>query len=390
MRGTFIALCSLLWAGSAIADQRIWVDAQVNGQPARFIFDTGADRLILFRNSAERLKLKLTDMPSDSSTPSGTVRIGQTEPCEVRLLGNVLRMPLGVVEMPSFLDMHADGVLGWGAIQDNVLAINAVSSTIGFAEQVPKDVTTWTHFRLQRGSGFLSLEIPHEGSPAGVVLVDTGFTGGVAVPALTWQAWRNAHRHAPETLDSYFMPGAGLVVRKESWANAIAFGALTLTEVPLIEANQAQEALGASAYEASLGLAALKRLDFVIDGKNGIAYLRQKNSPPPPYPHNRLGAVFVPPDERSDSLVAHLASNSPAQEAGICNGDILLKIGDLDATKWRSDPAVSPLSRFWMQPAGTKLDLTLKRQSATYRTTVMLRQILGPALETVPHSNQDS
>ena len=389
--GETIEYSSLHACRSTLEDPtRIWVDAEVNGKPARFIFDTGADRLILFRNGAERLNLTLTQPPSNSSGPSGTVGIGQTEPCDVRLLGNMIRTPLGVVEMPSFLDMHADGVLGWGAVQNNILAIDAVSSRIGFVEKVPAEAAGWTKLRLQKGSGFLSLQIPHQGSTEGVVLVDTGFTGGVAVPPATWQAWKSAHAHGPATLDSYFMPGAGLVVKEETWANSIEFGPLLLSEVPLIEANQAQLALGSSAYEASLGLAALKRLDFIVDGKEGTAYVRLKHEPPVAYQHNRLGAVFVPPDSTSDNLVAHLATGSPAQRAGICNGDVLLKIGNLDATKWRSDPAVSPLSHFWMQPAGTRLDLTLKRQSATFKTTVMLRQILGPGQETPVRSNQDS
>jgi hypothetical protein len=390
MRRSLFAIVLCLWASSIRADQRIWVDAEVNGQAARFIFDTGADRLILFRNGAERLKLKLTQAPSDSFGPSGTVGIGETESCDVRLLGNYLRMPLGVVEMPSFLDMQADGVLGWGAIQNNILAIDAISSRIEFAETIPKEAAGWTKLQLQKGSGFLSLEIPHEGSSTGLVLVDTGFTGGVAVPPAAWQGWKRAHPHAPASLDSYFMPGAGLVVKEETWAGSIEFGPLQLTAVPLIEANRAQVALGSSSYEASLGLAALKRLDFIVDGREGTAYVRLKTTPPLPYQHNRLGAVFVPPDARSDSLVAQLASDSPAQEAGICNGDILLKIGGLDVTKWRSDPAVSPLSHFWMQPAGTRLDLTLKRQSTTFKTTVMLRQILGPGQDTPARANQDS
>lgn len=392
MKTGLCALLLLLWACPLQADQRIWVDARINGQPARFIFDTGADRVLLFRNGAERLKLKFTQAPADSSGPSGTVGIGETEPCDVRLLGNQLRMSLGVVEMPNYLDMHADGVLGWGAVQNNILIIDALASEVRFAESVPAEAQSngWTKLRLQKGSGFLCLEIPRGRNPAGVVLVDTGFTGGVAVPPEMWQAWSTVHPHRPTTLDSYFMPGAGLVVKEETWAGSLQFGPLLLTDVPLIEANQAQLALGSAGYEASLGLAALKRLDFIVDGKDGTAYVRLKNTPAPPYQHNRLGAVFVPPDSTSDELVAHLANDSPAQQAGICNGDILLKIGNLDATKWRSDPAVSPLSHFWTQPAGTRLDLTFKRQSATFKTTVMLRRILGPGQDTPSRANQDS
>ncbi len=186
------------------------------------------------------------------------------------------------------------------------------------------------------------------------------------------------------------MPGAGLVVREETWASAIGFGPLVLTEVPLIEANQSQTALGSVGYEASLGLAALKRLDFIVDGKRDLAYLRLKKTPPPLYEHNRLGAVFVPADSHNDNLIAKVTSSSPAHEAGICNGDVLLKIGKLDATKWRSDPAILPLSQFWMQPPDTKPDLTLERDSGTFKATVLLRQILTPGSGSPQKPNQRS
>lgn len=390
MRRSYLVILLCLWAAWSQADQRIWVDAKVNGQPARFIFDTGADRVILFRNGAERLKLKLIQTPSDSSAPSGTVSIGETEPCDVQVFGAAVRMPLGVVEMPGFLDLHADGVLGWGAVQDNVLEIDAAASQILFAPTVPQEAMGWTKLRLQSGSGFLSLEIPHPGRATGVILVDTGFSGGVALPPDAWRGWESVHSHAATTLDSYFMPGAGLVVKEETWAKGIGFDTLLLTQVPLTEANQAQVALGSSGYEATFGLAALKRLDFIVDGASGVAYVRPKRTPPLPYEHNRLGAVFVPANEQSDTLVARLVKNSPAQEAGIRDGDILLRIGELDATKWRSDPTISPLGQFWRQPAGTRLDLTLKRQSETFKTTVVLRQILGPGLDSTTRLNQDS
>ena len=83
-----------------------------------------------------------------------------------------------------------------------------------------------------------------------------------------------------------------------------------------------------------------------MDGKTGVAYVQPHPGPRAPYQHNRLGAIFAPGDA-SDDLVAFVLDGSPAYEAGIRNGDVLLKIGDLDATKWQTDPAVLPLSRFW-------------------------------------------
>jgi hypothetical protein len=292
--------------------------------------------------------------------------------------------------MPGYLDLKADGVLGWGTLSKCVIRIDALSSEVDLLEQAPNQAEDWTKLKVRTNSGYLSLEVPHENSAPGVVLVDTGFAGGVAVPPPIWQAWNTIHPEGPVTLDSYFMPGAGLVVKEETWATAIGFGPLLLTEVPMMEANQAQLALGSSGYEASLGLAALRRLELIVDGRNDVAFLRVKKTPPRPYQHNRLGAVFVPTDPHNDDLIAQVARHSPAHEAGICNGDVLLKIGKLDATKWRSDPAIVPLSQFWMQPPETKLDLTLRRDRGIYTTTVMLRQILTPGSSSPQNPNRKS
>jgi hypothetical protein len=63
----------------------------------------------------------------------------------------------------------------------------------------------------------------------------------------------------------------------------------------------------------------------------------------------------------------------------IRDGDVLLKIGVLNVTRWRTDPLILPLSRFWSQPAGTKHRLTLKRGDETYETTVTLEDL--PAVD---------
>ena len=100
--------------------------------------------------------------------------------------------------------------------------------------------------------------------------------------------------------------------------------------------------------------------------------------------------MFVPGGSKGADLVAHVADGSPAQKVGIRSGDLLLKIDELDVTKWRTDPAVLPLNRFWSRPAGTKRRLTLQRDGQQFDVTVELQDILFPDGEKSPSSSKAS
>lgn len=347
-----------------------------SGRPAHL--DSGASKLILFSKTAQRLGLKVNPPPPDVVPDPGEAVGGTTEECILTLHGTTVTTRFSVMEIPAYLHWTGEGgLVGWQPISANIIRINAGAQTVTFLTNVPEETSTWTKLRL-RTQSVLCLETPHHQGATSVILVDTGSPGGVALHPRKWRAWRAAHASQPATFEAFFMPGAGLMVKEQTWATELAFGPLLLTGVPIMEANPTEMALGSKQFEASLGLAALKRLDFIVDGNQGLAYIRPKKTPPPAYEHNRLGAAFAPRDSQNDDLVASVADSSPAVEAGIRNGDVLLKIGELDVTNWRTDPATLPLSRFWMRPAGTTLKLALKRGVQTLEITAVLRQILPP------------
>jgi C-terminal processing protease CtpA/Prc len=66
-----------------------------------------------------------------------------------------------------------------------------------------------------------------------------------------------------------------------------------------------------------------------------------------------------------------VVKGGPAFEAGVRDGDVLLRVDEIAVTgwsdKWRS--------RFCM-PSGTKLRLTLNRDGSEFETTATLRDIV--------------
>jgi C-terminal processing protease CtpA/Prc len=97
-----------------------------------------------------------------------------------------------------------------------------------------------------------------------------------------------------------------------------------------------------------------------------------------------LGGVEV-----SSELVATVLESGPAYEAGIRDGDRLLRVNGRDITGWRNDPNGMPegLSAF-AQAAGTKLHLTILREGQSADVTLVLQELLPVEMDSVfPSTN---
>ena len=126
-------------------------------------------------------------------------------------------------------------------------------------------------------------------------------------------------------MDAYYSPAAGIVVRGNKVGQGTDAGTVDLEQCFGAGGCDDSEVALVAGYAATLGLAALDRQDVIMDGKNGVVYFARQPSSVKPNQHNRLGADFVTSDLQHDDLVAHVAAGSPAEMAGIRNGDLLLK-----------------------------------------------------------------
>ena len=173
-------------------------------------------------------------------------------------------------------------------------------------------------------------------------------------------------------------PVVGLTIDKEKWIHEINFGEVPFHGIPAKMGMEAYSWLMKEGIDGIVGMWGLSCYTWIVDGPSGKIYFKQNDllRVPGQYKYNRLGAVFVPEDiQTTNSLIAHVIEGGPAYTAGIRDGDVLLNIGALDATKWRTNPDVMPLSRFWEKPAGTKIDLVLMRSGEKIEITVTLEEI---------------
>ena len=376
-----VLLCfALSWCCTTtiMAAERIPIEVKINDIKVCLAFDSGTDRTVLFGRTARRLKLKVTERPPNVKTKPGSARVGWSEECRMELGRHTDKVRLSVLEIPKYMDVEIDGILSWSTIRNTILRIDADSKTkkISALKSLPKDIGLWTKWNIRKDSGFLEVKLPLPSEKDGTILINTGSPFGVELSPQRWKQWLEKHKDQPASVKACYRPGVGVRATDLFWASRLTIGDFSLKDVPVEKALTLNTSVFAN-YQATFGLFALTRLDIIVDGKNSSLYTRPHSKPISKYQYNRLGAAFVPANKKSEHLVAHVAKKSPADRAGVRNGDVLMRVGDLDVTRWRTDPKVLPLSRFWDQPAGNKLKLSLMRDGKLLKIIVELEEIFA-------------
>jgi len=264
----------------------LFTNVTINKSPANLALDTNAELSALFGSGASRLNVNFSEIPNGGAmlmlwVSKGT-GIGISQPVGVTMEGQTFRVPFGVV---SHYNSPEDGFIGWPQVQDNILVFDSVSRTVRAVAQLPQETANWLKLKISRDHySVLKLETPLPGGKTGWILVDTDAPFGVALPTAHWKAWQKAHPSAPASTIASRLPLLSTwAYSTDVWADEVQLGALTLTDLPVCE-KKIRELSDEDQEIGVLGLYALSRLDLVVDGKNGFAYLHPKPPPGPPYP----------------------------------------------------------------------------------------------------------
>ncbi|MEO6568452.1 MAG: PDZ domain-containing protein [Opitutaceae bacterium] len=373
--------------------ERIVIDARINGRAARLALDTGTGGpFVVYGTSVLRLGLKVAQTPSGESpgvetkpTP-GRANVVLTAPAMVELLGRKLPdVQLAFLEFPSEVSSEEseDGLIGWPAIRANLWAFDFSGNApfIGMADEVTSSGPGWIDFSV-RDEDTLSLTFSEEGADYPRLIIDTGNDTGVLLPPEKWREWKTAHPDAPMTIHAGYLPGQGITAKEVAWADEIRVGDLVFHGVPVEEADPAYLLQGRGREEiVALGLAALKRLFLIVDGRTKVAHAHDLDTPPQPYQHNRVGAEFIPGEGTGDDLVAHVLPGGPAYRSGIRDGDVLVTVNGRPVVGWRQDPARLKKLFNTRAPRGTTWQITVRRDGATIPANVVAEDLLGPGLK---------
>jgi len=369
MRIVTALILMLFAARPVIATYAFAIPGLVNGKPIRVAFNTCGGQSGLYQHAARRLGLTIHSPPSDAKGVVGFCR-----DCRFQLSGSPA-MTTNVWVLPSHPlapQNRIDGLLFWVDMTDPVVNINGAERRVEGLSSLPPRTDDWLTCAKSNESSDLAFRVPGEKTK---IIVATGSSHGVHLCSTLWDRWCAPHTDAPTTLIAEVTAAGEVRVVEEMWASELTLGSLTLRDIPVRLCPPDAERKG---VKIALGAYALRQVELLVDREQEKVHVRSLPAKDARYEHNRLGAVFVPETLQNADLVAHVAASSPAQGADIRNGDVLLSIGNLDTTRWRTDPRVLPLNRFWSRPAGTQLHVTLRRGQQILSRTVTLEEILRP------------
>jgi hypothetical protein len=268
----------------------------INRRPARMILITSLSTSLLLEPGAKRLGLKstgfsgLTQVSSGGQSFEAPILVFEDPLKEVPWLYRQLIALSHPVLYHQFkklyvqMTMGLEGVVGWPEVRDNILVFDAGQRTIRRVEQLPPETSGWLKLKVVP-SRCLLLELPLADGGTGTVWVDTADRRSVLLPSAQWKQWVAAHPQAHLTSREAIGLPLAITSHYEAQADEIKLGPLTLANVEIgdMPVGKVHDLLRETPTHKTawvLGMGALTRMDLVVDGKNGWAYVHPKQPDP--------------------------------------------------------------------------------------------------------------
>jgi hypothetical protein len=278
------------------------------------------------------------------------------------------------------MGMDGDGLLSWNELKKNIYEIDVSKQRWKLLDELPADMKGWTKRKLLPDENMLKFEVK-DGDQTMIVGIDTGAWHGVVLNRKRWPEWRAAHSAKGGTVECGFFPAAGadgLMIEEVIRARRYTLGDMTFPDMSVSRFTDFHTQ-GMNDCDAILGIYAISRFTLILDPRNHAIYTRPVEKitlNASHYHYNRLGATFVPRDlERDSDIVARVVKDSPAYDAGLRDGDVLVKLGDTKVSRWRvSDPFPWKLNHECHQASGTRLKIRVKRNGTNMDLEATLRE----------------
>ena len=359
----------------------VYVPVRVNNSaPLWFILDSGVDSYVIDDRRARALGLKLEGEDNASGVGENVVKIS---------FARNVSFSLGDVEFPKrnliaypFANLerragHAiDGVLGAGVFKRFVVEINYATQTVtlhdpktydydGQGESLP--ITVEGELPFIRAKIVLPGRDPIECK----LLIDTG---GNPVLGLN-RPFVDEHKlldSVTKTLTTTEVGARGEAKGRLGRIKTLQLGRFVIENPTTGFSESKTGALAVTSNNGLIGGALLRRFKLILDYSRKRAILESNEHFAEPYETGMSGALLTAEgtDLRTFTIY-QIIENSPAADAGLLAGDIIVSIDGKPATEFNLDE----VSRMFKQE-GRSYALSVKRGEQTLRVEIKLRRLI--------------
>lgn len=350
----------------------IHLDATINGKPVHLVFDSGAGANILTPEAAARLGIRGDGTPGRATGTGGSVEAQRTRVANLTVgAGAVLENEVAYI-IPLPAELECDGLIGHGLLNRFVATIDYDKGTLTLTD--PK------RFRTPEGAQTLPLKVAAN-LPAidgevdglrGLFRLDTGSNDALTLFTPFVEKHKLRDRYSPriETMTGKGIGGFqyGDLVR----VKGLKLGGVEITGVITELSRQKSGVFSKSDAVGNIGYDVLSRFAVTFDYPGKRLHLVKGAKFGEPFSGSRAG-LGMDYDKGRFSVV-NVIPGSPAAEAGVKVGDVLLAVDGVGVDK--VDPAA--LRGKLRGPAGTKVELLLRDGDAgePRKVTLTMRELL--------------
>ncbi len=350
-------------------ERYIYVPCTVNGLDTELLLDSGAGITTVDTSFAEQAGI-VGHTEIKAMGVGGSQKAMLANGVDIDIAGIELRnLTVAIIDLSEITEAigrSMDIVLGKEVFNRMIVDVDYPNAQLAFHEPSAFEFEETGH-SLQlfpNGQGHRHIEASANGSPASQFQIDTGSGSTVDF----FHAFTSDHQLLDDaTRVSTKLSGGvgGEMISRVASVDTFDFAGYQLTNVPAGFPPSGDGFYGNSTFAGNIGAGILGRFRVIFDySRNRMHVIAPDNWDTKPFQRSRIGFSLEPAEE--GMRITHVASGSPAEQASLEVGDVIVKIDGQRVSRENSGGRAYKLNR---KDVGTRLTMVLN--DGSIRTLVL-------------------